>query len=167
MPFLNPTFSIINSLYNQRDSSGLKYCHLLAACTPFSWNQTLGLEHRGLHFTDKRFTELTGIVFIAGMPYCSVFELFTPQIRRAIEIAISKRGPKASKLTVAQYQLSLISRCVRLQIENSSLRKDWLFKRIGERLRMICLPKRRAKRFMGFASDPMNKPAVVTMLTAV
>jgi len=118
---------------------------------------TGGLEHRGLHWTDKRFSELTGITFVKGVPHCSIFQILS-RTKEANQV-VSDRKYAMNKITGPEYMRSLLIRNLRGQILNPILRVD-LATRLLEKLRRNSM----SNRFVRFAMQPNNAQAAASLI---
>lgn len=131
--------------------------NVIAAMASHNWNTvTGGIEHRGLHQTDKRLSKYVDWGFVHGLPDCSIFQILNSD--KAIEKAVKGRSPKCKfKLTVSQYKQSLIIRNLRMQIQNSALRYDFA-KRMCEKLRAV------SNKWVRLAMNPRNVQAAITQI---
>ena len=145
-----------NPVYNAPMWS-VKVADIICALSQDSGNKTSGhlVEHRGLHFTDKRFAVESNINFIKGVPMASVTEI--RRNRKAMATAISKRGKTSKKLNVPDYEMSLIVRSIRGQVLNPILRIDYFahYKKVIERMRSVAFGSNN-KRFLNMACNPAN-----------
>ena len=123
---------------------------LLAMFAAFdTYNQVLDVEHRGLHWTDKR----TGLTFYEGLPDVSIGDLmFNKEVRRDIKQAVKSRSTKSKPLSLGDYYTSLITRSIILQVLNPVHRKDWIVKLYGEYWRQGFM----SKNFRAKCLDPQN-----------
>ena len=129
---------------------------LICAMSADSMNKTNGgfIDHRGLHWLDKRFSAASGIQMIKGVP------MATPSVirdnRLAMQTAINGKGKNTKQITVPHYERSLIIRTIRAQILNPILRiEKWaLSTKVAERLRSMSL--RPNSRLLKMAANPMN-----------
>ena len=124
---------------------------IIEALSNLSNNQKLGIEHRGLWQTDKRFTEETGIEFVGQHPHCSVFDIL--RNRPASKKAVYGRAKTSKLILPSQYERSLIIRNIRGQILNPILRVDAFLKFANnvEYKRAIAM---RPAGFIRLAADP-------------
>ena len=131
--------------------------NVIAALSTHNWNTiTGGVEHRGLHQTDKRLTKYVDWDFVHGLPDCSIFQILNSD--KAIEKAVDGRSPKCKyKLTKNAYKQSLIIRNLRMQIQNSALRFDFA-KRMCEKLRTV------SNKWVKLAMNPQNVQAAATQI---
>jgi hypothetical protein len=137
---------------------GVNLSTIIAAMSPSSGNTvTGGLEHRGLHWTDKRFSLLTGIPFVKGIPTCSFFQIMS-RTKEANQ-AVAGRKHATKKITGTEYVRSLMIRNIRGQILNPVLRVD-LATRLLEKLRRNSL----TNKFVRFAMKPNNAQTAATLL---
>lgn len=118
---------------------------------------TGGLENRGLHWTDKRFTLLTGIQFIGKTPVCRIFDL--AQRTREAHQAVKGRKFATNKITGAEYMRSLLIRCLRGQILNPILRFDHGMKLL-EKLRRSSMNNK----FVRQAIKPHNAQTAASLI---
>ena len=128
-----------------------------------TYNRVLSVEHRGLHWTDKR----TGLAFYNGLPDVSIGDLlFNREVKRSIKEAVQSRSTKAKPLSLGEYNLSLVTRSMLLQIMNPIHRKDWAFKIFGEfwrrgfmsrAFRNQCLDSQNSEPASRFFSAPINR----------
>ena len=146
----NPAYKI--------DILGTTLNNVIAAMSTLSGNTvTGGIEHRGLHHTDKRFTLLTGIEFIGKTPVCSLFDL----MGRKDEASQAVKGRKLAKhkITGPEYMRSLIIRCLRGQILNPIVRFDHGLKLL-EKLRKSAMNNK----FVRQAIKPHNAQTAAALI---
>ena len=128
-----------------------------------TYNRVLDVEHRGLHWTDKR----TGLAFYNGLPDVSIGDLmFNKEVRRGIKAAVESRSTKSKPLSVGDYYNSLVARSIILQVLNPIHRKDWIVKVFGEywrqgfmssAFRAQCLDPQNAEPASRFFNTPINR----------
>lgn len=146
-----------NSLY-QVQILGTTLANVLSSMSPLSGNTvTGGLEHRGIHWTDKRYEKLTGIQFIGKHPKASIFQILTHKKEAAK--AVNGRRYAKTKMTAREYMDSLIIRCLRGQILNPILRVDHAM-RLLEKLRKSAMNNK----FVRQAIKPHNAKAVANLI---
>ena len=130
--------------------------NVISAMSKKNWTTvTGGLDHRGLHWTDKRFTELTGITFIKSCPNCSLFEILDSNHKAAQ--AVKSRSKSSKKINSAQYMQSLVIRNLRGQIQNPVLRHNYAQK-LMETLRST------SQRWVRLAMNPRNAQTAATQI---
>ena len=146
-----------SALYRNINILGTSFNLLLAAMSNKNYNTVTGqlVEHRGLHWNDKRFGALTGIEFVGGHPRCSYFKL--NMHKKEAAIANRGRSAKAKKISDSDYFNSLLIRWFRGVIQNPVLRFD-LGKRLCEKLRSV------NQKFVKFAMKPQNAQAAASMI---
>ena len=129
---------------------------LICAMSADSMNKTNGgfLDHRGLHWLDKRFSAASGIKMIKGVPMATPSEI--RMNRPAMTVAIKGKGKNTKTVTLPHYERSLVIRTVRAQILNPILRLDgWaLITKVAERLRSMSLKPNH--KFLKMAANPIN-----------
>jgi len=138
---------------------GTTLANVLSSMSTCSGNVTSGgiTEHRGIHWTDKRFQKLTGITFIGKFPRASVFQILTH--KKAAKEAVKGRSHSKTKMTASQYMDSLIIRCLRGQILNPVLRVDRAM-RLLEKLRKSAMNNK----FVRQAIKPYNAQAAANLI---
>jgi hypothetical protein len=124
----------------------------LAAMAQIAYNYSTLIENRGLHWTDKRYSQLTGIEFVGNHPICSLDQIHNDLAAQTHALE-ARKGQ--NKITPAEYRRNLRVRCIRGQLLNPALRKDRFFQIHGERLRRACLNPH-ARRFLNMAQDVSN-----------
>lgn len=132
--------------------------NVIAAMSTLSGNTvTGGVEHRGLHHTDKRFTLYTGIPFIGKTPVCSLHRLLDCSKQAAA--AVKGRKYSHHKITGAEYMRSLVIRCLRGQILNPIVRFD-LATKLLEKLRKSAMNNK----FVRQAMKPQNAQSAASLI---
>ena len=146
-----------NPIY-QINIVGTTLNNVIAAMSTLNGNiVTGGLEHRGLHWTDKRFTLLTGIQFMGKTPVCSLFRLL--DCNKQAAVAVKGRKLASHKITGSEYMRSLIIRCLRGQILNPILRFDHGMKLL-EKLRRSSMNNK----FVRKAIKPHNAQTAASLI---
>lgn len=147
-----------NSKAHQMPVFGTGLNIIIAAMSTLNGNTvTGGLEHRGLHWTDKRFSMLTGIPFVKGVPHCSIFQILLHT--KEANQAVSARKYSVNKITGPEYIRSLLIRNLRGQILNPILRVD-LAARLLEKLRRNSMNNK----FVRFAMQPNNAQSAASLI---
>lgn len=138
---------------------GTTLANVLCAMSPLSGNTTSGgvTEHRGIHWTDKRFSAFTGIQFVGKYPFASLFEIVSR--KKEADMAVKGRKYATTKMTTKQYMQSLVIRCLRGQILNPVLRIDYAV-RLLEKLRKAAMNNK----FVRSAIQPHNAQAAATII---
>ena len=130
--------------------------NVISAMSKKNWTTvTGGLDHRGLHWTDKRFSALSGIQFVAGYPHCSLFEILDSNDE--VTQAVKSRSKSSKKITKNQYMQSLVIRNLRGQIQNPVLRVGYAQK-LMEKLRAT------SQRWVRLAMNPRNAQTAATQI---
>jgi hypothetical protein len=129
---------------------------LICAMSADSMNKTNGgyIDHRGLHWLDKRFSAASGIQMIKGVPMATPAEI--RKNRPAQIVAIKGKGKNTKEIKQPHYERSLVIRSIRAQILNPIMRLEgWaMITKVAERLRSMAL--RPNSRFLKMAANPMN-----------
>lgn len=132
----------------------LNFSHILAALWAGARIHATGIETRGLHWSDRRYTKAGGGSFIKGMPTAPIWKILSNDV--AAKAAVTGRSEDSKKITYNQYKQDLVVRSIRGQILNPLLRTDrWLsIGKIAERLRKVALSGN--SKFYNMALNPVN-----------
>lgn len=129
---------------------------LICAMSGDSMNKTNGgfIDHRGLHWLDKRFSAASGIKMIKGIPMATPTEI--RRNRTAMATAIKGKGKNTKAIKQSHYERSLVIRTIRAQILNPILRLEgWaMITKVAERLRSMSLKPNH--KFLKMAANPIN-----------
>lgn len=132
--------------------------NVIAAMSTLSGNTvTGGIEHRGLHWTDKRFSLYTGISFIGKTPVCSLFRLLS--CSEEAGKAVKGRKQATYNISGSEYMRSLVIRCLRGQILNPIVRFD-LAAKLLEKLRKGAMDNK----FVRQAIKPQNAQSAASLI---